>query len=112
MDFSAACGVAETAQRFGDDVLHVRLARVDDVVNRNGGLGKMRSGRIALESGGGPNRFAFGSVWPFAVVEIFAEQAEFPELIGNVFADVGDGAVRADDDFVLSIFFVVDEVND
>ena len=48
-----------------------------------------------------------GSAGPFAVVKIFSEQTEFPELIGNVFANVGDGAVGADDDFVLDVFFVV-----
>ncbi len=32
------------------------------------------------------------------VAEVVAEQAELPEVIGDVFADVGDGAVGADDD--------------
>ena len=45
-----------------------------------------------------------GACWPFAIVEIFAEQAEFPELVGDVFSDVGDRAIGADDDFVLDIF--------
>ena len=36
----------------------------------------------------------------FCVAEVFAgEEAELPEVIGDVFADVGDGAVGADDDF-------------
>ena len=51
--------VAETAQGFRDDVLHIRLARVDDVVDRNGRFGEMRRGGIGLESGRGPDRFAF-----------------------------------------------------
>ncbi len=33
-----------------------------------------------------------------AVAEVAAQQAELPEVIGNVLADVGDGAVGADDD--------------
>ena len=37
------------------------------------------------------------------VVEILAEQAELPELIGDVLADVGDGAVRAHDDLVVLV---------
>ncbi len=37
------------------------------------------------------------------VAEVFAgEEAELPEVVGDVFADVGDGAVGADDD--LGIF--------
>ncbi len=59
--------------------------------------------------------FAEGWVWGFAVdsgdpatvirvfvelliAEVFAgEEAELPEVVGDVFADVGDGAVGADD---------------
>ena len=33
------------------------------------------------------------------VAKVAAEQAELPEVIGDIFADVGDGAVGADDDF-------------
>ena len=33
------------------------------------------------------------------VAEVAAEQAELPKVVGDVFADVGDGAVGADDDF-------------
>ena len=62
MDLFGGFGVAEAAQRFGDDILHVGLARVDDVVNRSCGLGEMRSSGIALEGGRGPNRFTFGRV--------------------------------------------------
>ncbi len=35
----------------------------------------------------------------FLVVKIPAEQAEFPEVVGDVFADVRDSAVGAHDDF-------------
>ncbi|MNG42108.1 hypothetical protein D3C84_1317590 [compost metagenome] len=31
------------------------------------------------------------------VVEVPAEQSELPKLIGDIFADVGHGAVRAND---------------
>ena len=40
----------------------------------------------------------------FLVVEIAPQQAEFPELIGDVFADVSDRAIRADDDFGVVVF--------
>ena len=36
------------------------------------------------------------------VAEVLAQQTKLPQVIGNVFADVGDGAVGADDD--LGIF--------
>ena len=36
----------------------------------------------------------------FDVAEVFAgEETELPEVVGDVLADIGDGAVRADDDF-------------
>ena len=37
----------------------------------------------------------------FPISEITAEQTELPHVIGNVFADVADGAVGADDDFLI-----------
>ncbi len=43
-----------------------------------------------------------GVIWVFVellVAEVFAgEKAELPEVVGDVFADVGDGAVGANDD--------------
>jgi len=33
------------------------------------------------------------------VAKVLAEEAEFPEVVGDIFADVGDGAVGADDNF-------------
>ena len=50
--------------------------------------------------------------WPSAyvcqrpVVEILAQQAEFPELIRDVLADVGDRAVRAHDHLAVFRFVV------
>ena len=32
------------------------------------------------------------------VAEVLAQQAELPQMIGNVFANIGDRAVGADDD--------------
>ena len=40
----------------------------------------------------------------FLVVKIAPEQSEFPELIGDVLADVGDRAVRAHDYFCVVVF--------
>ncbi len=47
---------------------------------------------------------AYGAAVPVRgetlVVEVDAEEAEFPELVGNVFAGVGDGAVGAHENLV------------
>src|SRR5580692_9655500 len=67
----------------------------------------MWSGWIVFEGSCRPDSFAFRWRGPFAVIEIFSEQSEFPELIGDVLADVRNRSVRPDDDFVLNIFFVV-----
>ena len=40
-------------------------------------------------------------LFPGPVIEILAQQAEFPKLIGDVLADIGDGAVGADDHFAV-----------
>ena len=87
----------------GHYVLQVSLARVDHVVNelrprRNAGA------RIVLTGGRGPDRVACGSVMAICDSEILAEQAEFPKLVGDVFADVGDGAIGAHNDLCLIVF--------
>ena len=40
-------------------------------------------------------------------MEVLAEQAELPKLIGDVLADVGDDSIGTDDDFVLNVFLVL-----
>src|SRR5271154_2142056 len=67
----------------------------------------MWSGSVVWSSGCGPDGFAGGRVRPLLIVEVLAEQAEFPELIGDVFADVGHRTVRTDDDFGLVVFIGV-----
>ena len=51
--------------------------------------------------GGHPEDAAVGVGLERAIVEILAQEAEFPELVGDVLAHVGDGAVGADDHFAL-----------
>ncbi len=49
-------------------------------------------------AGGGPAG-AVGILVEFLVEEVLlGQEAELPEVVGDVLADVGDGAVRADDD--------------
>ena len=40
----------------------------------------------------------------FLVVKIAAQQSEFPELIGDILADVGDRAIRSHDNFCVVVF--------
>src|SRR5690349_17830917 len=37
----------------------------------------------------------------FAITEIAAEQTEFPEMVGDVFADIADGAIGANNHFLI-----------
>src|SRR5215471_6596551 len=41
------------------------------------------------------------------VFEVLIEKSHFPELIGDVFADIGDRTIRADDDLVVFMAFGV-----
>ncbi len=63
----------------------------------------MRRRRIPGAAGGGPNGPAFRRVPPLCVMKILAKQPKFPELIGNVLADIGDRAIGTHDDLVLRI---------
>ncbi len=80
-----------------DLVLRIVLAGVDDVVD---GVG-------VAEDGVAGSRWVsveIQQVWDRVFVELFVaevlagEEAELPEVVGDVLADVGDGAVGADDD--------------
>ena len=52
-----------------------------------------------------PDFVTVGICVPFPIVEILAEQPEFPELIRDVLADIGDGSVGAHDDFAIVVAF-------
>ena len=90
-------GVAHAAEGGDDVILRIVLARVDDVVDVVGVAEEWVRG-FAVD-GGDPAGVRWVLV-EFCVAEVFAgEEAELPEVVGDVFADVGDGAVGADDDF-------------
>ena len=107
-------GEAGAPDRLLDDLLRVRLPHVDDVDDarrrspnrpsrrRVGPLGVVArpvEGRHAV--GGDELRVAERrDVRGHLVLEVDPEDAELPELVGDVLAGVGDGAVRADEDLV------------
>ena len=90
-------GEAHAAQRGDDVVLRVVLAGVDDVVD---GVGVAEGGAAGIAGAGGRDPAGVRRI----VVELFVaevlagQQAELPEVVGDVLADIGDGAVGADDD--------------
>ncbi len=96
MDLAAWASKLEGPQALDDDLLEIGLAGVDHVVDP----------AAAAE----PDRPVVGlrgriqSVRPFVlgerlVVEVPAEEAEFPHLVGDILADIGHRAVAPDDDF-------------
>ena len=77
------------------DLLQVALAGVDDVDHPLGAA----EGRVLVGAARGVG-LPDPLLLPEAVAEVAAEQAELPELVGDVLADVGDGAVGAHDHLV------------
>ena len=91
--------VAERAERLAEQRLQVHLPRVDHVVDprrvaEGGRVTRRRSPTSSTRATRPP-----ACVGEAAIQEVAAEQAELPELVGDVFADVGDDAVRSHDDF-------------
>src|SRR6202008_2823247 len=88
-------------QSLDDRTLRFGLAGGNDVVD----LGAAAQGGVvptALERRN-PAVMLVGIAVELAVAEVAAEQAKLPHVIGDVFANVADGAVGADDDFL--VFF-------
>ena len=92
-------GVAKAAESLNDVGLGIGLARIDDVVD---GLGAAEAGVVCLSGFGGDPALAVGIAEERTVGEVASEETEFLEVVGDVLANVGDGAVGADDD--LGIF--------
>ena len=96
--------VAHRRERLLQQLLQVRLADVDDVVGRAGAAeGRMRRRVVRGLPTSSPRAAGRRRAWQRAGNEVPAEQAELPELVRDVFADVGDGAVRAHDDLLASL---------
>ena len=86
--------VPHAAQSLDHIGLGVRLPRVDHVINR---LGPAKV-RVRLHSLFGRNpAFVIGVGEKRLVAKVLAQQAELPQVVGDVLADVGDRAIRADD---------------
>ena len=77
------------------DLLRIRLSRIDDVIDSHAAA-EVADVQCLAASGSvcsDPENMTVVVVSKDLVVEIQTELAEFPELIGDVFAGVGDGAV-------------------
>ena len=93
--------IAEAEQSLLDDVLQVRLADIDDVVH---GLAAAK-GRVILTAAGRCRHPNIMGIIKNFIFEILVEQSYFPELVGNVFADVRHRAIGSDNDFVVFMTF-------
>src|SRR5215203_6306801 len=93
------CVVSESAQAFSNHFLQVGLPLVDHVVH-GGSAAEMRRVASGLAGCRGPEHAAIRLSFECAIPEIEPEQAEFPELICDVFADISDNTVGSNDDFV------------
>ena len=88
--------MAERGQRLLQQLLQIALPRVDHVVDGMGAAERRPVGPIAAgRRRRRPQRVAGEAGAEGPVVEVLPEQSELPELIGDVLADVGDGAVRS-----------------
>src|SRR5579863_4348755 len=97
--------MAKPAQSLDDRILRFGLAGVDDVVDFGDiaevGMGFLGVGVVGRR--GNPAVVGVGIAIELAIGEITAQEAELPHVVGDVFADVANGAVGADDDFL--VFF-------
>src|SRR5262245_33958984 len=90
-------GMAGGHERLLQQLLKVRLSDINDVVRVGSAAGRWMV-VFAVSGAGGPER-TVRPVCKYAVVKVAAEQAEFPELIGDVFADIRHDAIGSHDDF-------------
>src|SRR5436309_552858 len=98
--------VSEQPQRFYHIVLRIGLPGIDHVVNRRDSAEVWMIRFAVLRRY--PDVVSVRKLWALAVMvelaisEVAPEQPEFPEVIGDVFSYVSDGAIGAHDD--LSVF--------
>ena len=105
-EVDGAFGLQVKSQRpqAGDhDVLQVGLAGVDDVVDAFA-TAEIRVCRILSGIGTGHHDLmAVGIDMEGTIEKIHAQQPQLPELVGDVLAHIGDGAVGTDNDLVLLV---------
>src|SRR5687767_9339449 len=90
-------GMSGRDERLLQELLQIRLAHIDHVIDVRGAP-KVRVIVVAARRTGGPQR-AVRPRRELPILEVTAEQAQLPELIRDVLADVGHDSVRANDYF-------------
>ncbi len=101
MDRRACSSYPSAEQALDDDVLQIRLPDIDDVVY---GVPMTEGRMIASASRRRGDPDVSGGIEQF-VLEVLVQQADFPQLIGDVLADIGHRAVGSDDDLVVFVTF-------
>src|SRR5438270_6950011 len=103
--------MSKQPERFDDIVLRIGLPRIDDVVDRLYSAevwsSQLRGGDVCRDPAIADVGRFFAPAWSFKWQEWFAliteklpvakvfprQQSEFPEVIGDVFSDVGHGVI-------------------
>src|SRR5215469_13400177 len=100
--------MTERLQRLFEQRLQIHLPRVDDVVDAPG-VSERRGARIRLVRRRRPEWLAVPLRRETSIAEVLAEQSELPELVRDVFADVGDDAIRSND-YLLALDDILDDI--
>ena len=101
-------GVAHAAQRLDHVGLRIGLPRVDHVVD---GLRAAEVRMVLLALFRRDPALVIGIGEERLVAEVAAQQAKLPQVIGDVFADIGDGAVGAHDHLGVFVGFAFASVS-
>src|SRR5574342_120829 len=92
-------------ERLLEQLLQIGLPHVDDVVDvRRAAEWRMLAHPVLTDRG--PER-SVSTIRKHPVLEVAPEQPELPELIRDVLADIGDHAIRTDDDLLPLVTFLV-----
>ncbi len=91
--------ITQRAQAGYHNILQIRLPRVDHVVHQLATTEFRPARRLRLVGADKDRVTVKLSPWP--IIEIFAEQAELPKLVGDVLADIGNRVVGTNDDLAV-----------
>src|SRR5215469_8404109 len=93
--------VSESDQALNDDVLQIGLPDINYVID---GVAAAKIRVIASAAGGhrGPDVARFIEHF---ILEVLIEKSDFPQLVGDVFSDIRNRAVRSDNNFVVFVSF-------
>src|SRR5690349_1886023 len=98
--------MSQRSERLREQRLQIHLPRVDHVVDAGGSAECGYAVRLARIGRRCPQLPTTGLHFELPVMEVAPEQAEFPELVGDVLSDIRDDAVRPDD-HLLARFLVL-----